>query len=147
MHGSDVIFMPISNGWEEFLVINEVEEIENLEKLENEELIEQKRVIQSILQRKRHLFKKPNAPKNIIEVKVIYVERNPLTEKNFVVKVKRDQVHGLLANYIYDNNYPYFLVKGKKGESMLNDKSLMQHNYFFAKFEKWSKFDNRRRGD
>ena len=137
LNGCEVTFMPISSGWEEFLVINQLDEIENLEKLENEELGEMKRGMYSY--RKRNNYHKNNSQHNVVEVKIIYIDRNPLFEKNIVVKIRKDQIHGLVATYIYDSNYPYFSVKQGKTDMLLNDKNLLHHSYFFAKFEKWSR--------
>ena len=145
LHGCEVIFCPVVENWNQYLVINQTEDIKNVAEIEEAELLSEEVAIYN--DAKKHKGYKQNLDyidstvKGKIQkifVQIIYIEKNPLQEKPFVVKLRKDQYAGFIAQYLYQHKYPYFSVKfsEKNNKIEINSKS-----YYLAKYEKWGSQD------
>jgi len=107
VHGSNIIFMPISPDWQKYLVnANSNVDINAIQKEEREESQEE----YSVNQEEPEIENDAQSVSTKIFAKVIFIENNPISTRNIVVKVKKDYMYSSLGCYIYDGRYPFFTL-------------------------------------
>ena len=107
MHGSDIIFVPISPNWEKYLTSSDPNvDITTIQKEEREESQEE----YSVNLDAPETEKETQGVSTKIFAKVIFIENNPISTRNIVVKVKKDYIYSSLGCYIYDGRYPFFTL-------------------------------------
>ena len=117
MHGSDIIFVPTSPNWEKYLKDSDLKvDTGTIEKEEKDESQEES----SVNQEESEIEKQVQSVSTKIFAKVIFIENNPISTRNIVVKVKKDYSYGSLGCYIYDGRYPFFTLN-KEDHSKFTD--------------------------
>lgn len=146
VEGCEVIFMPVSPGWQKYLYANynEEKETQELERIEQTELESERRICLSsdfkYYSRQKYMNEEDlKLEKTKVKVKVIYVEKNPLTERNIIVKIRKIVQAGMkeyAAVYIYDERYPQFSVDFSVPNPLINKSDT--YSYYLAKYAGWS---------
>lgn len=142
IEGCEVIFMPISQNWQKYLTVNQTEETRDLEIQEQKEIESEKRVCLSSDYRYqlRHRFMTDEdlkLEKTKVKVKVIYIEKNPLDDRNIIVKVRKIMTGEYVAQFVYDQRYPQFSIE--TDSLTLNNYKNSQDTscYYLAKYKEW----------
>lgn len=140
IHGSEVIFCPIGNDWQKYLVINQTEASKNFKEIERLEVLSEEQNQYNFLKKR---FSDEAATEDVsspiyapdkIFAQIIYIEKNPLQEVPFVLRLKKDKQNSLQGHNIKSNKYPPFKIVAADKSSKLE---INMHHYYLAKFEKW----------
>ena len=144
IHGSEIIFCPRGDNWKQYLVINQTQTLKDFSKIQHAELMAEEQNYYNDMKRKYNKYSQQpyedmldNQTDKIL-VQVIYIEKNPLLEKPFVVKLKEDPSIGYIGQYLFNNKYPLFKVIHTDIYPKLE---VNTKSYYLARFEKWPNND------
>lgn len=143
VEGCEVIFMPISQGWQKYLYVNQNEENLDIEKQEQTEMESEIKICMCSDFRfhARHKYMNDEdmrLEKSKVKVKVIYIEKNPLLKRNIIVKVRRLNNSGdMVGQYAYDERYPQFSADPSTLALTHNNKQDTSR-YYLAKYLGWN---------